>query len=123
MGLQSASAAYDSAISDGYSPNEALAYGIMSGTSEALMQKALGGIESFGTSSASKIAGKSAVKKQFDDILKRVIKNPTARDNFLKTAAYFGDCLLYTSSLSFFFKRAIFRLRCDSIDQKRWLFD
>ena len=68
-GLQSASAAYDSAVSEGYSPNEALAYGTANGISESLSLYLLGGINAFGNSAVGKAIGKTKLTSQLDDCL------------------------------------------------------
>ena len=87
-GLQSASAAYDSAVSEGYSPNEALAYGTANGISESLSQYLLGGINAFGNSAVGKAIGKTKLTSQLDDITKKLIKNPIARQRLLNIAKY-----------------------------------
>lgn len=87
-GLQSASAAYDSAVSEGYSPNEALAYGTANGISESLSQYLLGGINAFGNSAVGKAIGKTKLTSQLDDITKKLIKNPVARQRLLNIAKY-----------------------------------
>ena len=87
-GLQSASAAYDSAVSEGYSPNEALAYGTANGISESLSHYLLGGINAFGNSAVGKAIGKTKLTSQLDDITKKLIKNPVARQRLLNIAKY-----------------------------------
>lgn len=60
---------YASAKREGYSTDQARAYGIITGMSEGLMQYALGGISSLGS---------RAIASKVDDAIKMLVKNPQA---------------------------------------------
>ena len=77
MGLQGFGDAYDQAIEEGKSENEALAYGVLTGVTNVAMQKLLGGINVFGKSIISKTAG-----KQLNQLASRLSKNPTVQKAF-----------------------------------------
>ena len=83
MGISSAGNSYDTAISEGYSPEQAAAYGIVSGVKEAALQKTLGGLP--GVSNAQSALSK-ALGKYGKKAAEVVIKNPALRDSLLNIA-------------------------------------
>lgn len=76
MGVSSAGKGYDSAIGEGYTPEQAAAYGIASGVSEALLQKIAGALP--GVSNAQGLVTRF-LGKYGDDVLSKVVSNPSLR--------------------------------------------
>ena len=76
MGVSSAGKGYDSAIGEGYTPEQAAAYGVASGISEALLQKIAGALP--GVSNAKGLVTRF-LGKYGDDVLSKVVSNPSLR--------------------------------------------
>ena len=76
MGVSSAGKGYDSAIGEGYTPEQAAAYGVASGVSEALLQKIAGALP--GVSNAQGLVTRF-LGKYGDDVLSKVVSNPSLR--------------------------------------------
>ena len=74
MGVSSAGKGYDSAIGEGYTPEQAAAYGVASGVSEALLQKVAGALP--GVSNAKGFVTR-VLGKYGDDVILKVAKNPS----------------------------------------------
>ena len=74
MGVSSAGKGYDSAIGEGYTPEQAATYGIASGVSEALLQRIAGALP--GVSNAKGFVTR-VLGKYGDDVLLKVAKNPS----------------------------------------------
>ena len=73
VGLSSFGNTYEEAIREGYSPDQATAYGILTGVSEGALQYALNGISKI---AGGALTGKAA--KAAQGAIKRVAKNPQA---------------------------------------------
>ena len=76
MGVSSGGKGYDSAIGEGYTPEQAAAYGIASGVSEALLQRIAGALP--GVSNAQGLVTRF-LGKYGDDVLSKVVSNPSLR--------------------------------------------
>lgn len=74
MGVSSAGKGYDSAIGEGYTPEQAATYGVASGVSEALLQRFAGALP--GVSNAKGFVTR-VLGKYGDDVLLKVAKNPS----------------------------------------------
>ena len=61
MGASAAGGAYQEALNEGYSPDQARGYGLLVGASEIALEKVLGGISALGGNAL----GKTAIKNFF----------------------------------------------------------
>jgi len=66
---------YRTSIEEGKTKNQARAYGLATGVLEGTLQKALGGINVFGKSGASKLIG-----KELDDVISKIAKTNTGKE-------------------------------------------
>ena len=89
MGVSSAGNSYAEARRNGYSDDQALAYGILNGVSESAMQYLLGGVGKLGkggvSTAVSKIPGFSSALTKINNVTSKLALNPKAV-NALKTA-------------------------------------
>lgn len=89
MGVSSAGNSYAEARRNGYSDDQALAYGILNGVSESAMQYLLGGIGKLGkggvSTAVSKIPGFSSALTKINNVTSKLALNPKVV-NALKTA-------------------------------------
>ena len=72
MGVSAGGSAYQEALNDGYSVDQARGYGILSGASEIVMEKVLGGISAYGGNTLGKFFTQNM--KNADTALKRIAK-------------------------------------------------
>lgn len=89
MGVSSAGNSYAEARRNGYSDDQALAYGILNGVSESAMQYLLGGVGKLGkggvSTAVSKIPGFSSALTKINNVTSKLALNPKVV-NALKTA-------------------------------------
>jgi len=88
VGLSAGGNAYDEAIRDGYSPDQARAYAFLCGASEAGLQYFLGGISKLG----SNVIGNSAIGKQVAASIQNI------RSATMRVAAELGTKMLSEAS-------------------------
>ena len=94
MGASASGNAYAQALQGGSSPQEAAAYGLLNGASEAGLQYVLGGIGALGEGGLSgflKTSAGKAVASKLDDVLKAVSKSPKVIAALETAAKYVGD--------------------------------
>ena len=72
MGVSAGGSAYQEALNEGYSVDQARGYGILSGASEVIMEKVLGGISAYGGNALGKFFTQNM--KNADTALKRIAK-------------------------------------------------
>lgn len=72
MGVSAGGSAYQEALNEGYSVDQARGYGILSGASEIVMEKVLGGISAYGGNTLGKFFTQNM--KNADTALKRIAK-------------------------------------------------
>lgn len=72
MGVSAGGSAYQEALNEGYSVDQARGYGILSGASEVVMEKVLGGISAYGGNALGKFFTQNM--KNADTALKRIAK-------------------------------------------------
>ena len=72
LGVSAGGSAYQEALNEGYSVDQARGYGILSGASEVIMEKVLGGISAYGGNSLGKFFTQNM--KNADTALKRIAK-------------------------------------------------
>lgn len=72
MGVSAGGSAYQEALNEGYSVDQARGYGILSGASEIVMEKVLGGISAYGGNALGKFFTQNM--KNADTALKRIAK-------------------------------------------------
>ena len=72
LGLSAGGSAYQEALNEGFSVNQARGYGILSGASEVIMEKLLGGISAYGGNKLGKYFAQNM--RNADKALKRVAK-------------------------------------------------
>ena len=93
MGVGARGTAYQQAIREGKTEDEANAYGLLIGVSEAALQNLLGGIGALGGKGISKLAGKmpfvQKIAGKIDNVFKNAISNPSLR-NSIYTALKLG---------------------------------
>ena len=88
IGLSAGGSAYDEAIREGYSKDQAKAYAVLSGASEAGLQYALGGISKLGNN----VIAKTAMGKQVSASIQNI------RSASLRVAAQLGTSMLSEAS-------------------------
>lgn len=91
MGMGSGGNAYAQAKREGYDDGQAMLYGALIGTSEALLQYALGGISKLGRGGIGKLPGMQKVVSALDGAIARVIKNPQAMNAIRKVGGFLGS--------------------------------
>ncbi len=72
LGVSAGGNAYQEALNEGYSVDQARGYGILSGASEVVMEKLLGGISAYGGNTLGKFFTRNM--KNADNALKRIAK-------------------------------------------------
>ena len=72
LGVSAGGSAYQEALNEGYSVDQARGYGILSGASEVIMEKLLGGISAYGGNALGKFFTQNM--KNADTALKRIAK-------------------------------------------------
>lgn len=72
LGVSAGGSAYQEALNEGYSVDQARGYGILSGASEIVMEKVLGGISAYGGNALGKFFTQNM--KNADTALKRIAK-------------------------------------------------
>lgn len=72
LGVSAGGSAYQEALNEGYSVDQARGYGILSGASEVVMEKVLGGISAYGGNALGKFFTQNM--KNADTALKRIAK-------------------------------------------------
>jgi hypothetical protein len=72
LGVSAGGSAYQEALNEGYSVDQARGYGILSGASEVIMEKVLGGISAYGGNALGKFFTQNM--KNADTALKRIAK-------------------------------------------------
>lgn len=88
IGLSAGGSAYDEAIREGYSKDQAKAYAVLSGASEAGLQYALGGISKLGNN----VIAKTALGKQVSASIQNI------RSASMRVAAQLGTSMLSEAS-------------------------
>ena len=87
FGLSAGGNAYNQALQEGKAYNEALAYGLMKGTSEAALQKILGGV---GALTGKTVAGK-LVGDNIDEVIRSIAKSPVGQTVLKKLINMAGE--------------------------------
>lgn len=86
MGVSAGGNAYKNALDMGYTQNQALGYGALTGASEALLQRLIGGFAKFGVGITEEAASKAV-----SSALGKVIKNKTIADLLGRYVANVGS--------------------------------
>ena len=87
FGLSAGGNAYNQALQEGKTYNEALAYGLMKGTSEAALQKILGGV---GALTGKTVVGK-LVGDNIDEVIRSIAKSPVGQTVLKKLINMAGE--------------------------------